>query len=62
MKEIKLIIGRGGKVKILAKGTKGKGSEQFTEKLAKDLGEIEERHKGNTYEINEQGQSQSQSH
>lgn len=53
MKEIKLIIGKGGKTKILADGVKGKGTEKFTEKLAKELGDIEERHKGTTYLTNE---------
>ena len=56
MKEIKLIIGKGGKTKILAKGPAGKGTEQFTEKLAKEMGEIEERHKGGSYEIAETNQ------
>ena len=56
MKEIKLIIGKGGKTEILAKGMKGKGTEKFTEKLAKEMGEIEERHKAQTYGTSEQGQ------
>ena len=45
MKEIRLII-NAGEVKILAEGAKGQGTADFTEKLAKDLGKIEERHKG----------------
>lgn len=45
MKEIRLIISD-GEVKILAEGQKGQGTAEFTEKLAKDLGTIEERHKG----------------
>lgn len=45
MKEIRVVIA-GGKAKILAEGPAGKGTAGFTEKLAKDLGEIEERHKG----------------
>lgn len=48
MREVKLIIGKGGKVKVLAKGTKGQGTAAFTEKLAKELGDIEERHKAGT--------------
>lgn len=50
MKEIKLVFGKGGKMKILAGGTKGTGTANFTEKLAKELGQIEERHKGTTHE------------
>ena len=46
MKEVILHIGKDGRVKIMAEGAKGKGTETFTEKLAKALGEIEERHKG----------------
>ena len=44
MKQIKMIIGKGGKVIIDAKGAGGEA--KFTEDLAKDLGDIEERHKG----------------
>lgn len=46
MKQVKLAIGSGGRVKILAHGTFGKGTEKFTMDLAKDLGEIVERHQG----------------
>ena len=46
MKEVKLVFCKGGKVKILAEGPNGKGTEKFTEQLAKDLGTIEERHRG----------------
>jgi hypothetical protein len=54
--EIKLIIGRGGKVKIL---DKAKNAAGFTEKLAKELGQVEERHKGGSYEgVNNQQQVQ----
>jgi hypothetical protein len=49
-KEIKLVIGRGGRTKILAGGVKGQGTADFTESLADELGNTEERHKGNTYE------------
>jgi hypothetical protein len=57
MKEIKLIFGKGGQVKVLDKGLKSGGSSaKFTEKLADELGEIEERHKGEVYE--EQPQQQ----
>jgi hypothetical protein len=45
MKEVKLVFMKGGKVKILAEGPNGKGTEKFTEQLAKELGTIEERHK-----------------
>lgn len=54
MKEIKIVVGKGGKIKILAKGQKGTGTAQFTEKLAKELGDVEERHKGETYESTHQ--------
>jgi len=51
--EIKLVIGRGGCVKIL---DKAKNSAAFTEKLAKELGQIEERHKGSEYSTDSQNQ------
>ena len=54
MKEIKIVIGKGGRTKILAPGGKGQGTKAFTEKLAKELGDIEERHKGEHYEKTEQ--------
>lgn len=47
MKEIKLTFKKGGKVVI---DDKSKKSSQFTEKLSEELGEIEERHKGGTYD------------
>lgn len=50
MREIKMVFGKGGRVKIHAGGQKGQGTAQFTEKLAKDLGLIEERHKADSYE------------
>ena len=53
-KEIKIVVGKGGKIKILAEGAKGQGTAAFTEKLAKELGETEERHKGETYESSHQ--------
>lgn len=46
MKQVKLKFASGGRVRILAEGPNGKGTEQFTESLAKDLGRIVERHKG----------------
>lgn len=54
MKEIKLVFGKGGKVQILTDAIKGKGTEGFTEKLAKDLGETEERHRAHSYQTTEQ--------
>lgn len=45
MKEVMLLI-KGSVIKIFAEGPKGAGTAKFTEKLAKTLGEIEERHKG----------------
>lgn len=57
MKEIKIVFGKGGKVKMLAGGSKGKGTANFTEKLSKELGVTEERHKGETYEKQDQGQN-----
>ena len=44
--EIKLIVSKGGRVKILDKGG---SNARFTEKLAKDLGKVEERHRGGVY-------------
>ena len=47
MKEVKLkFVGTLGQMKILAEGPNGKGTEKFTEKLAKGVGRIIERHKG----------------
>ena len=60
MKEIKIVIKRGGKVVINAKGMAGAGTEIFTEKLAKDLGAVEERHKGQNYGENHASQQVSQ--
>ena len=54
MKEIKLVISKGGKTKILAGGAGGAGTAAFTEKLAKELGQVEERHRGQDYEKVEQ--------
>lgn len=59
MKEIKLTFGPGGQVKVLDQGIKkggGTGSAKFTEKLGEELGDIEERHKGETYEHTSQEQ------
>jgi hypothetical protein len=46
MKEVMLVIKKGGRVAIFAEGPKGAGTKEFTEALAKELGNIEERHKG----------------
>ena len=46
MKQVKLEFASGGRVRILAEGPLGKGTEKFTESLARALGRIEERHKG----------------
>jgi hypothetical protein len=59
MKEIILVIQKGGKVKILAEGQAGQGTAEFTEKLAKDLGQIEERHKGTHHAVHGEKQQQS---
>ena len=48
MKEIILKI-KDGEVRMFAEGVKGQGTAEFTEKLAKDLGKIEERHKGHDH-------------
>jgi hypothetical protein len=54
MKQIKLVFGKSGNVKILAPGSAGAGTAEFTEKLAKELGVVEERHKGTNYEHSEE--------
>ncbi len=46
MREVKLVVGKGGKVEIHADGPKGQGTADFTMALAEELGEIVERHKG----------------
>jgi hypothetical protein len=46
MKEVIMVFKPGGQVKILAEGIAGKGTAAFTESIAKELGQIEERHKG----------------
>lgn len=53
MKQVKLIIAKAGRVRILAHGTYGQGTAQFTESLARDLGEIVERHQGTHHTHNE---------
>ena len=50
---MKLILCRGGRVKIDAHGTFGEGTAEFTLALANDLGEIIERHKGHHHVHNE---------
>jgi len=49
MKEVKLVILRGGRIKILAEGANGKGTADFTMSLSQDLGFIVERHRGPAY-------------
>ena len=56
MKEIILKI-KDGEVKIFAEGVKGQGTAAFTEGLAKDLGKIEERHKGHDH-VHQHGQNE----
>ena len=51
MKEVKLVIAKGGRVKILAEGALGKGTSDFTMSLANLLGFIVERHRGPTYNV-----------
>ena len=46
MKEVKVVFGSGGRVKLLAEGVNGKGTKDFTLELAKSLGRIVERHRG----------------
>ena len=48
MKEVILLI-KGDKCKIMAEGALGRGTEKFTEDLAKYFGEIIERHKCGTH-------------
>ncbi len=62
MKEIKLVFGKGGKTKILAGGSKGQGTSALTEKIAKDLGQTEERHKGQEFEQTNQDNQIKQGH
>jgi len=56
MKEIILKI-KDGEVKIFDEGVKGQGTAAFTEGLAKDLGKIEERHKGHDH-VHQENQNQ----
>jgi hypothetical protein len=51
--EVRLIISKGGRVKIL---DKAKNAAGFTEKLAKDLGQVEERHKAQDYTTDSRNQ------
>lgn len=52
MKEIKLTFGRGGKVRMKANKSSAVEMSAFTEKLAKNLGNIEERHVGGQHQGN----------
>lgn len=49
MKQVILEYDKGGRIRILAEGSHGKGTEKFTENLAKSLGRIRERHRGPIY-------------
>ena len=51
MKEVKLVVQKGGRVKILAEGALGKGTSEFTMDLANLLGFIVERHRGPSYNL-----------
>lgn len=62
MKEIKLVFGKGGRTKILAGGSKGAGTAALTEKIAKELGQTEERHKGTEFEQTNTGNEVKQGH
>ena len=53
MKQVKIICGNGGRVRILAHGTFGLGTAEFTLRLGKALGEIIERHQGTQHVHNE---------
>ncbi len=53
MTEIKIKIGKGGKVDVKVPPSQSEQVAKFTEKLAKDLGKIEERHKAGNYVHNE---------
>lgn len=46
MKQVRLVFGKRGICRILAHGTFGKGTEDFTLNLGKELGTIVERHQG----------------
>ena len=49
MVEIKIRIGKNGKIDIKVPQSQSQKAANFTEKLAKDLGKVEERHKGTTH-------------
>lgn len=46
MKQVRLQFGKRGICKILAHGTFGKGTEDFTLSLGREIGTIVERHQG----------------
>ncbi len=50
MREIKIKFSKGGKVQINAAKVTANEVANFTEKLAKELGTVEERHKGEQFE------------
>lgn len=63
MKQVKLCIGKEGRVRILAEGPLGQGTERFTESLAKELGDIVERHKGHHHtHVEEDGKVHTHTH
>lgn len=62
MKEIKITISKGGKAKITTPNSNEAEVNKFTEELAKDMGKMDERHKGEAYDYNQDQNQVSQGH
>jgi hypothetical protein len=56
MREIKIVISKGGKAKITTPNSNEAEVNKFTEKLAEEMGKTEERHKSENYEFGHDSQ------
>jgi hypothetical protein len=62
MREIKIVISKGGKAKITTPNSNETDVNKFTEKLADEMGKTEERHKGEVYDYGQDQNHINQGH
>jgi len=62
MREIKIVISKGGKAKITTPNSNEAEVNKFTEKLAEEMGKTVERHKGEAYDYNQDQNQITQGH